>query len=185
MLHLNVGGTGPDGTTTVGGEVTVEVLASGIPAGSDGLGMFGMGFDITFDAAGLSAAEPDLGPLWVGTGFDDSRNDPGNVGLTSNQFFEPSGPFGDDILLGTIVFTGVTQGLFSLTLGHFVGIGDNNLFDFTTLDDVPSFFTSGSIDVIPEPSTLALVYLGGMGALLLHRRSNETERRAQPAPRSL
>jgi hypothetical protein len=173
MLHLNVGGSGPDGTTTVGGQVTVEVLASEIPAGSDGLGMFGMGFDITFDASGLSTAAPVLGPLWSSTGFDDSRNDPGNVGLTSNRFFEPSGPFGDDILLGTIVFSGLTQGLFSLTLGHFTGIGDNNLFDFTTLDDAPSFFTSGSIDVVPEPSTLALVYVCGMGALLIRRRPSE------------
>jgi hypothetical protein len=164
-VHVNVGGAGPDGTISApGGTIAVEVLASDIPAGSDGLGMFGMGFTILFDDAGLTAADGVLGPLWYLTGFDDSRNDPGNVGLTSNRFFQESGPSGDDILLGTIEFTAEQVGTWALTLDYFTDVGDNILFDMTILDDDPgAFFTSGSISIIPEPASFALVLAGFAG----------------------
>lgn len=168
LMHLSVGGAGPDGNVRTGDSVTLSILASGIPAGSDGFGLFGFGFDIGFDATGLAASNLTLGPLWQLTGFDDSLDLPGLVGLTSNRFFQTSGPFGDDILLGTIDFQGLVRGSYDLTLGFFTGVGDNVLFDGTMIDADPGFFGTGSITV-PEPVS-SVLFLIGLLALSSSRR---------------
>ena len=159
-LDVNVGGSGALGVVEVGHTITVDVRASGIPAGSDGNGLFGFGFSILYSSAGLSASDPQLGPLWIATGFDDSRNDPGNVGLTANRFFQQSGPFGDGILLGSIVFSGLAMGSYALDLTHFTGVGDNLLFDGAILDAGSAFFPDVTIVVVPEPGTLGLALFG-------------------------
>jgi hypothetical protein len=131
--------------------------------------MFGFGFDLTFNDAGASASNLTLGPLWSGTGFDSSVNDPGRAGLTSNRFFLSSGPSGDDILLGTLDLEGLAPGTYDLTLGYFTGAGDNTLFDGTVLDSDPvSFFGTGTLSV-PEPGVSSL-YLGGFLLLVAARR---------------
>jgi hypothetical protein len=159
LMHLDIGGSGASASIASGESITVSVFASDIPAGSDSNGMFGFGFDITFESLGLSASNLGLGPLWQFTGFDDTLDTAGRVGLTSNRFFLSSGPSGDDILLATIDFQGLAPGVYDLTLGYFTGVGDNVLFDSTTLDGAASFFGSGSISV-PEPRTSALFLLG-------------------------
>lgn len=170
MMHLNIEGGGANANIGLGESVTVSVLASGIPAGTDSNGMFGFGFDLTFDSLGLSPSNLALGPLWQSTGFDASLNTTGRVGLTSNRFFLSSGPSGDDILVATVDFQGLSPGVHDLTLGYFTGIGDNLLFDSATLDTSASFFGAGSISVsVPEPSTSAL-FLMGLLALSRSRR---------------
>jgi hypothetical protein len=159
-LEATIGGGGSLGFVELGQTVTVEVRASGIPAGSDGNGLFGFGFAFLYSSTGLSAANPQLGPLWISTGFDDSRNDPGDVGLTGNRFFQQNGPFGDNILLGSIVFTGLALGTYLLDMTHFTGVGDNLLFDGTILDAGSSFFSNATIQVVPEPGTLGLMVVG-------------------------
>ena len=117
--------------------------------------------------AGASSAAI-AGPLWVGTGFTTSHNDPGDVGIIANRQFMTGGPDGDDILLASIDFTGTAPGLSSLTVGYYTGgSGDNILFDGTVLDGSPSFFQSGSIEVVPEPQTALLL---GMGLTFLGAR---------------
>ena len=131
--------------------------------------MFGMGFDLTFDAGGLGASNLVLGPLWTATGFDDSVTAAGRVGLTSNRFFLTDGPFGNDILLGTVDLQGLAPGSYDLSLGYFTGPGDNILFDGTVLDsDAGTFFSAGTV-VVPEPGTAGL-FLGGFLLLLAARR---------------
>lgn len=163
-VFLDYGGGGPTQTVSVGGIITATVLASDIPAGSDGKGLFNVGFVIDYDPVLLSAATPVLGPLWSGSIFATTKNLPGEVGFTSNRFGEASGPIGDDILLGTVEFTGLAPGTTVLSVSHFTGPGDNVLFDATVLDSSPSFFFGGTVEVlIPEPGTAALLSLGLLG----------------------
>jgi len=161
LMHLDIEGSGANASIGLGESVTVSVLASGIPAGTDSNGMFGFGFDLVFDSLALASSNLALGPLWQLTGFDSSLDTAGRVGLTSNRFFLASGPSGDDILVGTVDFQALSAGVHDLTLGYFTGIGDNVLFDGTGLDTSATFFGAGSISVsVPEPSTAALFLMG-------------------------
>jgi hypothetical protein len=159
VMHLDVGGMGANGTVAPGNVVTVSFLASEIPAGD---GLFGFGFNVDFDATGLSAGIPQFGPDFLFTGFDCVSAGLGSVGATSNRFFQASGPVGDAILLATIEFSGLLPGVFDLSLAHLTGPGDNILFDFTVLDGSLEFFQGGSITVasVPEPGTASLLGLG-------------------------
>jgi hypothetical protein len=158
MVHLDLGSGGEQVVVRAGTTFTVRVLASAIPEGSDGLGLFGFGFGLTFDSAGLSAGAPAAGPLWDGTGFLQLRNQSGDIGLLANRFFEAAGPFGDDILLGSFEVTALEEGLFVLDVGYFSGAGDNVLFDGTVLDGDPqSFFRDGSVRVLSAVPGLDLL----------------------------
>ena len=164
-MSIDIAGGGPNATIGIGETVTVSLYGNSIPAGGDGNGLFGFGFSIVYDDALLSSADAAAGALWTGVGFTDSRNDPGDVGITANRFFMTSGPSGDDILLASIDFTGSAAGTSSLALGYYTGgSGDNVLFDASVLDTSASFFQSGSINVVPEPHT-ALLF--GMGLMFL------------------
>ena len=164
MMFMDVGGTGSAGEVEQGESVTVSLYLSNVPIGTDSKGLFSFGFDIAYDTSGLDVDSLDFGALWQSTGIDSSRNDPGNAGLSANRFFMSSGPYGDDILLGSIEFVGLSAGTYALTLGHFTGTGDNVLFDGSTIDDGAGFFTNGSLEVVPEPGTFVLVSMG-MGLL--------------------
>ena len=168
-MSIEIGGSGTFDSIGIGDTVTVSLYGNEIPVGSGvgGDGLFGFGFAITFDDSILDSSAAIAGPLWVGTGFDASRNNPGDVGITANRFFMSDGPDGDDILLASIDFTGLAPGLSGLTLGYYTGSGDNTLFDGTILDSSTSFFQSGSIEVVPEPTTALLL---GMGLTFLGAR---------------
>jgi hypothetical protein len=172
ILALDLNGQGPEVTVGPGAQVGVAVFASGIPLGSDGLGLFGFGFSLLYDTD-LVVTNLVLDPLWVGTGFDDIRNEPGDAGLISNLFFESAGPSGDGILLGTVYFatpTPSTTTAYSLELSYFTAEGDNVLFDGTSLDSQAGFFgVGGTIIVTPEPTT-ALLILAGLGGFAAQRR---------------
>lgn len=186
MLVLDLDDQGSEITVELGRAqpVKVEVLASDIPPGSDGLGLFGFGFSLLFDATPLAASDPIPDPLWwtAETGFGDHRNDPGDVGLTWNRFDASSGPSGDDILLGTVFLdvSGAPPREYFLDLTYFTTVGENILFDETApaLDSDSAFFgTGGRIIVTPEPATGSLL-LAGLGVLAARRRSRATPRRA-------
>jgi len=181
-MNIQVDGGGPNGTIATGETVTVSLYGNDIPVGGGAPndGLFGFGFAITFNDSILDSSAAIAGPLWVGTGFDDSRNDPGDVGMTANRFFMADGPDGDDILLASIDFTGLTVGLASLSVGYYtLGSGDNILFDGTVLDGSPNFFESGLIEVIPEPQTALLLGLGL--TLFATRRASARQQATRPA----
>lgn len=156
-----------------GSIVAATVRMDAVPAGSDGKGLFGMGFSLLFDAAGLAPATPALGPLWDGKGFSSARIGPGEVAFTANRFFEASGPAGSNVVLVTLSFQVLAEGRFTLALGPYTGPGDNILYDGTALDGGPGFFTSSALVGVPEPGTLALTALG---LTLLAARRHDRER---------
>lgn len=158
-ILLDVGGQGPDATIGLNETVTVAIFGDQIPLGSDGKGLFGFGFRILYaPAAGLSSDDPLLDSRW--TGFQGSANAPGDVGITANLFQAESG-YSGNVPLATIIFTSSdTPGLYTLTLTHFTGPGDNILFDGEILDDPGAgFFSVGSI-LTPEPSVSLLTLMG-------------------------
>ena len=160
-LTLDFSGLGPDGDVNIGESLTLSVFANEIPAGIDSAGLFGFGFDLTFDNSVLSASAATEAPIWSGAGFSSSSSTANSVGLSANRFFFTSGPSGDNILLATIELTAISLGLSALDLTWFTGgAGDNTLFDFTVLDSSSSFFVGGSLNVIPEPSTGVLIGIG-------------------------
>lgn len=166
MLYVDFGGSGSSTTIGLGESTTANIYATQIPPGSidptvGGPGLFGFGFDITFDSVGLQASNLDFGPLFSSTGFSSTVDNPGLAGLTANRFFLSNGPSGDDIFLGSIDFEGLAGGTYGLSLGYFTGAGDNTLFDGTFLDSDPgTFFTNASIEVVPEPGTATLLLVG-------------------------
>lgn len=165
ILSIDVGGAGANGVVGLGDTVTVSLVGNEIPVGTDGNGLFGFGFSILYDGSLLSTTGATQGPLWTGTGFVDTRNDAGHVGILANRFFMLSGPSGNNILLATLAFTGLSVGTSPLTVGYYTGEGDNLLFDGSVLDGSLGFFESGSLHVVselkvPEPNTALLVGLG-------------------------
>lgn len=163
-LTLEFSGSGPLGSTGVGGSVTVSIIANEIPVGTDSAGLFGFGFDLTFDPSLVSASPATPGPLWALSGFSDSSSTASSVGMSANRFFQVSGPSGSGILLATIDLLGHSAGVSPLQLSWYTGgPGDNSLFDSTVLDGSASFFVGGSLEVIPEPSSALLIGLGLAG----------------------
>jgi hypothetical protein len=160
IMTIDIGGTGSSANLGIGSTVTVSLYGDEIPVGTDGNGLFGFGFAISYDDTLLSSSAATAGALWVSAGYDEFRNDPGDVGMTANRYFMSSGPTGDDILFASIDFTGIAAGLSSLTVSYYNGAGENILFDMTELDGSPSFFQSGSIEVVPEPQTALLLGMG-------------------------
>ena len=160
IMTIDIGGTGSSANLGIGSTVTVSLYGDEIPAGTDGNGLFGFGFAITFDDTVLSSSAATAGALWVGVGNSTSHNNPGDVGIIANRMYVTSGPSGNDILFASIDFTGIALGLSGLTVSYYTGAGDNILFDMTELDGSPSFFQSGSIEVVPEPQTALLLGMG-------------------------
>ena len=144
-----------------GSMVAASIRMRGVPAGSDGRGLFGFGFTLTFDESGLAPSAPMLGPLWAGKGFSSEQAAVGELGLTANRFFESSGPSGEDVLLATLLILVQGEGRFELTLGPATGPGDNILYDGTRLDEGAAFFSGSSAIVgVPEPGTWMLMAAG-------------------------
>jgi hypothetical protein len=172
FMYLDVAGQGDEARVDPEKTFTVTVWADDIPEGGDGRGMFGFGFTASFAATGFTGSTPVADSQW--TGGSDASYQAGWVKLTANREGEASGPFGDDIRLGSFDLTSKLQaGLFSLTLTHWSGPGDNVLFDTTDpdwfLDSDPAFFRSAQIEVIPEPGVRTLL-VAGLGLLGAFRR---------------
>jgi hypothetical protein len=166
IMEIDIGGSGNSAAVDQNDSFTITLSASDILAGS---GLFGFGFRLSFNSVGLSAGTPSAGPLW--TGFVSASSGVGSVGMIANRFGETSGPTGDDILLASFLMTALAPGSYTLSLTHFTAEGDNVLFDSTVLDGAGSgFFGSAQVFVLPEPSALMLLLLGGPIGLRRFRR---------------
>jgi hypothetical protein len=162
LLLLDVAGQGSSAVVAPDETFTVQVLAQDLPAGSDGNGLFGFGFEIGFAPGAFAAGTPSIEPVW--TGQQATSVSAASVGATANRSGETCGPFGTNcalgsgsVLLASVELTALADGPFTLSLGHFTAAGDNVLFDLTVLDLEASFFQGATVEVVPEPSVAILL----------------------------
>jgi hypothetical protein len=145
---------GPAGPVAVGDTFEVTLLADL----SDPV--LGWGLDLDFDAGLLAIVDtPAIGPDWTGFGGGDGD------GLAGVFLPGPggSGRVGDDVVLATLAFEAVAQGVAALILG----ITPSDLNEGFALDpvgyDPDVTLLDGMVTIIPEPGTLALLGLGLVG----------------------
>lgn len=170
MLVVDLGGNGTAATILVGGTITVSITGEEIPIDGNGVpgdgdGLFGFGFTITFDPAGVSPSAPAIHSQW--TGNSSITVGSGEVGMTANRQGESSGPAGSGVALASLTLEGLVAGDYTISLGPLTGPGDNILFDGTCLDaangvactgENTAFFGSGALlTVVPEPRLVALL----------------------------
>jgi len=146
-------------TVYVGDLFTVDVLAD-IPEMEP---ILGWGLDLTFDNPWVQQiGGPTVGPLWIPAAAPDGD---GLAGVA----FPPPGLWGDHVPLASITLQAVAMGTVN------VGLDDDNPPDLTegfALDPVGFAevnYVPGTITIIPEPATLALLIAGSV-ALLRRRR---------------
>ncbi|MCP5067869.1 MAG: hypothetical protein GY946_15015, partial [bacterium] len=140
--------------------LTVTVSAEDIPAP----GLLGFGFTLFFDSSVFTAAVPVIDSFW--TGPTDVALGTGSAGATGSLGSGPTGPSGFGILLATIELTVVGAATTTqLSLGHFLGSGENLLTDGVIFDDgsIPGFLSTTTDLTVPEPQMIGLGLLACLG----------------------
>jgi hypothetical protein len=141
-----------------GGTTTVDIVAD-IP---EAAAIVGWGLDVTLSNGAVSIVPPPV----IGPSFD-AAFAPDGDGLAG--LVPPADPdlFGNDIVLATLTISLDSPGVTDLTPSHTAGdltegflIGNNG---FADID-----YIGAQIEVLPEPTTLSLLALGGLA--LLRRR---------------
>lgn len=148
-----------DSTIAAPGLTTnVEILAD-IPEAD---GILGWGLDLTVDIPAIaSVTNVTIGPLWGPGAGGDGDN------LSGTSFPPDHGVWGTGVLLATVELTGGSVGVSGLTLSDDYPADLAEGFalyptGFATVNYIP-----GTVEVLPEPASIALLVLG---ALALRRR---------------
>lgn len=142
-------------TVELGDIFTVDIVADiGVP-------ILGWGLDLLIESAGIVSLDspPAIGPDWLSVFAADGD------GLAGLAFPDPV--VGNDIVLGSLTFAADAIGQADLSLATTAG----DLTEGFALDSegfAELLFESGNVTVVPEPATLALCLLGGLG--LMRRR---------------
>ena len=140
-------------TVNVGEFVDVDVVAT------FDMSIVGWGLDLTVEEpayAGL--ADFEIGPAW------DPASQTLDGDLLAGLVFPPG--LTGEVLLATLTFQGLSLGTTDLTLSY--GDEDEGFQLEVGGLDTDVTFNGGSIEVVPEPATLALLLAGG--TLVLRRR---------------
>ena len=154
-------GFDPDASThgLGGGQFTVDIVAD-----ITDVSVFGWGLDLDFSTSGIVQLDSiTLGPLW-----DEPGSTGDGDGLAGAAF--PDSVSGLDLLLATLTFTPLALGETDLILSH-----DNppDLTEGFPLDptgfEEDETFNLGHITIVPEPATLALLFLSGLVAVRRRR----------------
>lgn len=138
----------------VGGTTLVNVVAE-IPVNEP---VLGWGIDLTLGNPAIASWTIDsFGPQWSsGTSLDGD----GLAGL----HFPPPGVTGS-VLLVTLQFTGLSEGLTSLTLSDSYPADLSEGFALDPTGFAVVHYNPGTLRVLPEPATLTLLALAGLVAL--------------------
>lgn len=161
-----VGFNYPAGNTVLlGNSIAVEIVAD-IPEADR---VIGWGIDLAIDDGAIAGL---VGAPVIGADFDPVFAPDGD-GLAGLAPTPPGvGVWGDDVVLATVVFQGLALGTTGLTLG------DDNPADLTegfAVEPPPTgvfanvVYNAGSLTVVPEPASLALLALGGLVAIRRRR----------------
>ncbi|MBN2448239.1 MAG: PEP-CTERM sorting domain-containing protein [Phycisphaerae bacterium] len=130
-----------------GQTVLVDILAD-IPV-ADATLVWGLDLNVV-DPAIATWELVGIGPAWIDAGGTIDGD-----GLAGLAF--PLGVYGDDILLATVEFTGVSEGITGIGLG---ADGEDEGFGLDPDGFANVIFGTGTVEVLPEPTTLLLLSLG-------------------------
>ena len=138
----------------------------------------GWGLDLYYNEAVATVSGIAYGPLWSEVGHDPTPQDlfdGVDYNMAAITAEPPEGTVGvwGHVLLATLTFQAVGLGQTQLVLGAHNPPDLNEGFakDPPPLGVfIPFTATEGCIEVIPEPATLALLGLGGLGMLLNRKR---------------
>ncbi len=166
VTNIVVGFNYPLGNTIpLGGIVPVEIVAD-IPMED---AVIGWGLDLSIDSLSIAGL---VGPPVIGPAFDPALAIDGDA-LAGLAPTPPGvGIWGDDVVLATVLIQGLSLGSTGLTLS------DDNPADLTegfAVEPPPTgvfadvVYDAGSLAVVPEPASLALLVLGGLATLRRRR----------------
>ncbi len=144
---------------TVGGTVDIDIVMDtlGTPP-AEPVSILGWGIDLLYDNTKLVVTNVQIGPLW------DPAYAPDGDELAGLAF--PDGISGQDVLLATVTVQGLAVGTWTMETGNSY---PDDLTEGFALD--PDGFEAVVVDglatitVLPEPTALALLALGGLAVL--------------------
>ncbi len=151
------------GLVPLGGTATVSIYADIAP--ENPVAAWGLDLDVDDLTVAAPTDPPSIGPLWLSDG-----QAPDGDFLAGFAF--PESISGEDVLLATIEFTGLSDGTTTISPGVTPGdLTEGFVMEGGAFVDEVSF-VPGTI-IVPEPTTLGLLALGGL-MLLRHRASHES-----------
>lgn len=165
-LHSQAASVSLSAPSTVTGPFDVTVLATGVfDPPHDGDGLFGYGFNFSYDNSILSYLGETPGSL-----FDDISSNPGltaQVAGVADAGFLALGDFTEPLTLATLHFNIVGFGPTTISVNADATNLDQGLAYLSASD---SFSASAAVNAVPEPGTFALLGLAGAGLLAFRRR---------------
>ena len=149
-----------DSYTTVGGTVTVDIMAD-IPEADK---IEGWGLDLDIDNGAIGHQDVLLTPPVIGGAFNavPTVDGDGLAGLVNPGLPYNGSLWGNNILLATVTLYGDQLGDTGLTLSDDYPLDLTEGFALDPTGFATMNYTGGMLHVIPEPATLALLVLGGL-----------------------